>query len=75
MEKSNKESIRELASQILEMEIDVSEREEIIHLLISKQTTENPNKYSYAERASDKFAKVAGNWTFVISFSLILLYG
>lgn len=73
MKTDNKESIRQLASQILNTEVNLEEREEIIHLLLSKRTAKDTSKYTYGERLSDKLAKVAGSWVFIITFCVSLI--
>lgn len=73
MKTENKESIRHLASQILNTEVDLEEQEQIIHLLLSKRAAKDAGKYSFGERVSDRLAKIAGSWGFIISFGLTLI--
>lgn len=73
MKHSNKESIRHLASQVLNAEMDVEEREEIIHLLISKRVSKEATNYTRAQKIADNMAKVAGSWGFIISFCSVLI--
>lgn len=73
MKTENKESIRKLASQILNTEINLEEQEEIIHLLLSERTTKDPCKYTLGERISDRMAKIAGSWAFILTFCMTLL--
>lgn len=73
MKTDNKESIRRLASQILNTTVDIEEQEEVIHLLLSKQTAKDTSKYTVGERISDRMAKIAGSWAFIISFCLTLI--
>ena len=50
--------------------------EELIHLLIMTNITENSNeteKLSFGQRASDAVAKFAGSWAFIFSFTGVLL--
>lgn len=48
--------------------------EEIIHLLIDKTVAEKvEDKETLGQRASDKLASFAGSWTFIISFTMVLL--
>lgn len=47
--------------------------EELIHQLIMTNITENSNeteKLSFGQRASDAVAKFAGSWAFIFSFTL-----
>lgn len=73
MKTDNKESIRKLASQILNTTVDLKDQEEIIHLLLSKQTAKDTSQYSFGERVSDRLAKIAGSWAFIISFCMTLV--
>ena len=50
--------------------------EELIHQLIMTNITENSNeaeKLSFGQRASDAVAKFAGSWAFIFSFSGVLI--
>lgn len=48
--------------------------EEKVHLLLNKTVSENNEcKESFGQRASDRLSSLAGSWTFVISFTLLLL--
>ena len=48
--------------------------EEKVHLLLNKTVSENNEcKESFGERASDRLSSLAGSWTFVIGFTLLLL--
>ena len=56
---------------------DISEDlddEEKVHLLLNKTVSENNEcKESFGQRASDRLSSLAGSWTFVIGFTLLLL--
>lgn len=48
--------------------------EEKVHLLLNKTVSENnEGKESFGQRASDRLSSLAGSWTFVIGFTLLLL--
>lgn len=48
--------------------------EEKVHLLLNKTVSENNEcKESFGQRASDRISSLAGSWTFVIGFTLLLL--
>ena len=50
--------------------------EELIHQLIMTNITENSNeteKLSFGQRASDAVAKFAGSWAFIFSFTGVLI--
>ena len=48
--------------------------EEKVHLLLNKTVSENNEcKESFGQRASDRPSSLAGSWTFVIGFTLLLL--
>ena len=71
-EKERRKIIREL--------LDGTDREftdeELIHQLIMTNITENSNeteKLSFGQRASDAVAKFAGSWAFIFSFSGVLI--
>ncbi|MEG1643750.1 MAG: DUF1003 domain-containing protein [Bacteroidales bacterium] len=72
MKQNNKESIRHLVSQIMNT-VDTKEREETIHLLLSKQASKDTNTYTQAQSIADKLSKVAGSWGFIISFCLVII--
>jgi uncharacterized membrane protein len=73
-------SFNELVNYILEEDlINIQEDEEVIHMLLDKTVSKNINRsqrkaLSLGERISDKVADVAGSWTFIISFCLVLLF-
>lgn len=73
MKEDNKALIRKLASQILGAEVDLEEREEVIHLLLSKRAATDTTPYTFSQRVSDRMAKVAGSWAFIISFCVVLI--
>lgn len=56
---------------------DISEDlddEEKVHLLLNKTVSENNEcKENFGQRASDRLSSLAGSWTFVIGFTLLLL--
>lgn len=48
--------------------------EELMHMLIEETITHEENeKETLGQKASDKLASFAGSWTFIISFSVILI--
>ena len=48
--------------------------EELMDMLISETITQTQEeKETFAQKASDKLAYFAGSWTFIITFSLILI--
>lgn len=48
--------------------------EEKVHLLLNKTVSENNEcKENFGQRASDRLSSLAGSWTFVIGFTLLLL--
>ena len=48
--------------------------EEKVHLLLDKTVSEYGEcKESFGQRASDRLSSLAGSWTFVIGFTLLLL--
>ncbi len=48
--------------------------EEKVHLLLNKTVSENNEcKESFGQRASDRLSSLAGSWTFIIGFTLLLL--
>jgi len=76
---SNKLTNAEIVSYILEEDMnEIQEDEEIIHLLLEKTVSRNINHsnketLSFGDKLSDKIAEVAGSWTFIISFCMILV--
>jgi uncharacterized membrane protein len=73
-------SFNELVNYILDDDlINIQEDEEVIHMLLDKTVSKNINRsqskaLSLGERISDKVADVAGSWTFIISFCLVLFF-
>jgi len=70
---------RDLIGKLLsKSELETVETEEqMLHLVLDKTIAENTNdaddkKRTMGERISDKVAEVAGSWTFIISFIVIL---
>lgn len=52
--------------------------EELIHLLLEQEVSDNINndmreQYTFGERAADAIAKFAGSWTFIITFIVCLI--
>ncbi len=76
---SNKLTNAEIVSYILEEDMnEIQEDEEIIHLLLEKTVSRNINHsnketLSFGDKLSDKIAEVAGSWTFIISFCMVLV--
>lgn len=68
----------ELVKIILENDTIEEEDEDILHMLLNEQVSENPNTKSDKEltkgqKAADSLAKFAGSWTFIIIFFIILI--
>ncbi len=65
---------KELLGYILNTSHDNMSNEEIIHLLLENTVSDNrEDKETFGQRAADKMAAFAGSWTFILSFSFILL--
>ena len=65
---------RELLDYILNTPHNNMTNEEIIHLLLENTISENgEEKETFAQRASDKMAAFAGSWTFILSFTAVLI--
>lgn len=65
---------KELLGYILNTPHDNMTNEEIIHLLLENTVSDNrEEKETFGQRAADKMAAFAGSWTFILSFSCILL--
>ncbi|MZQ99634.1 MAG: DUF1003 domain-containing protein [Acidaminobacter sp.] len=69
----------EIVKLIIEEDLNnPQDEEEIIHLLLDKTVSQNINQshhetYSIGDKISDKMALIAGSWTFIISFMMILM--
>ncbi len=75
MEKKKKEIVKMLLNQ----DLGEKDEEEIIDLLVNSPITvdvdkENDAKMSLGDRVADKLSEVAGSWTFIICFSLFLIF-
>lgn len=71
-------SKEELIRSILEETQVLEDEEEVMHLLVKEKLTRNINsehkeQLTLGERMSDKLAKGAGSWTFVIAFISVLV--
>lgn len=69
--KENKKLVNEIISDVKH---DMS-NEDIISLLADSRISANPDKekYTFGQRAADKIAKFAGSWSFIFSFSALLI--
>lgn len=64
----------ELLGKILKGVRDDMSDEDLIHQLIEdKISFSDEEKETFGQKASDKMAAFAGSWTFIISFTLILI--
>lgn len=64
----------EIIKYILNDINDDLDDEEKVHLLLNKTVSENNEcKESFGQRASDRLSSLAGSWTFIIGFTLLLL--
>ena len=64
---------------LLQQNLEEKDEEEIIDLLINNPITvdvdkENDAKMTFGDKVADKLSAVAGSWTFIIAFSLFLLF-
>lgn len=72
---NNAEIVRQILSEDMD---DITEDEDIIHLLLNRQVSENLN-YSHQETATkgekiaDRLADVAGSWSFILGFCTVLI--
>jgi uncharacterized membrane protein len=69
----------EIVRQILHEDMDnILEDEDIIHLILNQQVSENLNHSNKktekkGEKIADRFAEVAGSWSFIIGFGAMLV--
>lgn len=69
----------EIVQKILQSNIDFDgEEEEIIHAILQETISKDVNNIhknamSFGDKMSDSFAKFAGSWTFIISFTIVLI--
>lgn len=64
----------ELLGKILKGVREDMSDEELIHQLIEdKISSSEDNTETFGQKASDKMAAFAGSWTFIISFTLVLI--
>ncbi len=64
----------ELLGKILKDVRDDMSDEDLIHKLIEDKISFSDNsKSTFGQKASDKMASFAGSWTFIISFTLVLI--
>ncbi|WP_312433316.1 DUF1003 domain-containing protein [Lacrimispora sp.] len=72
---NNAEIVRQILCEDME---NISEDEDIIHLLLNRQVAENLN-YRHQEtatkgdRIADRLANVAGSWSFILGFCTVLI--
>lgn len=67
----------ELIKTILDDETVATEEDQVLHQLLHQNVSKNPiaqdeNQLSVGQNASDKLAKFAGSWKFIIIFFVIL---
>ena len=70
-------SKQELVKSILEETQVLEDEQEIIGLLVKEKVSRNINsehkdRLSFGDKMSDKLARGAGSWAFVISFLLVI---
>lgn len=76
---SNRLSNEEIVRQILCKDMEnISEEEDIIHLLLNQQVAENLNNShqdtaTKGDRIADRLASVAGSWRFILGFGAVLM--
>ena len=69
----------DIVHQILREDMeDILEDEDIIHLILNRQVSENLNHSpqvttTKGDRIADRFAEVAGSWAFILGFSIVLI--
>ena len=76
MEKRTK---KEIVNMLLAQEIDNKDEEDLMELLIDEQIAvnvekEEESKMTTGDRVADKLSEVAGSWSFIIGFSLFLIF-
>jgi uncharacterized membrane protein len=69
----------DIVSLILEEDTNITEDEELIHMLLDKTISKNinnsnRNSLSFGDKISDKIAEIAGSWYFIISFSAVIFF-
>jgi uncharacterized membrane protein len=69
----------DIVSLILEEDTNITEDEELIHMLLDKTVSKNinnsnRNSLSFGDKISDKIAEIAGSWYFIISFSAVIFF-
>ena len=75
MEKKKKEIVKMLLKENLEEK----DEEEIINLLVDSPIAidvdkEIDSKMTFGDKVADKLSEIAGSWTFIIGFSIFLLF-
>ncbi|WP_313071277.1 DUF1003 domain-containing protein [Lacrimispora sp.] len=76
---SNRLSNEEIVRQILCKDMEnISEEEDIIHLLLNQQVAENLNNShkdsaTKGDKIADRLASVAGSWSFILGFGAVLM--
>lgn len=66
---------KELLGYILNTPHDNMTNEEIIHLLLENTVSKKgEEKETFGQKAADKMAAFAGSWTFILSFTGLLLF-
>ncbi len=75
MEKKKKEIVK----MLLKEDLEEKDEEEIMDLLINRPIAldvdkEIDSKMTFGDKVADKLSAIAGSWTFIIGFSLFLLF-
>lgn len=70
---------KEIVKMLLKQDINNNDEADLLEMLIDKQIAvdvekQEVNNLTLGERAADKISEVAGSWTFILIFSLFLIF-
>lgn len=75
----NKKSKKDIVKMLVAQDLTGKDEEDLMELLIDEQIAvnvekEEESKMTRGDRVADKLSEVAGSWSFIIGFSLFLLF-
>ena len=76
---NNKNTKKEIVKMLLNKEISSDDEEELLNLLVDEPISidvdkQEEAKMTFGDKVADKVSEVAGSWSFIVGFSLFLIF-
>lgn len=76
---NNKNTKKEIVKMLLNKEISSDDEEELLNLLVDEPISidvdkQEEAKMTFGDKVADKVSEIAGSWTFILGFSLFLIF-